>query len=134
MEGDKVRLRTYRQVWLQEHVIYQIERVRLPFPVSFRQAGIFGAAAAGMALLSRLPGVGSLSPGVRYLLLPGLLAWFLTRQRLDGKPPLRWALSWLLYALGPRRLNRFQPLRPEGARRFRGRIGYRLRGSRPPAD
>lgn len=129
MEIDKVRLRTYRQVWNQERVIYQIERVRLPFPVSFRQAGLFGIAALAMALLSAIPPIGSASPVLRYLLIPGALTWFLTRQRLDGKPPLRWLLSILRHALSPKRLNRFRPLPGHPNRiRFRGAIAFRMKG------
>lgn len=129
MEMEKVRLRTYRQVWDQERVIYQIERVRLPFPVSFRQAGLFGASVAAMLLISRIPLVAALPALTRYILLPALITWFLTKQRLDGKPPLLWLFGMLRYALSPKRLNRLRPLAAGGARlRFRGAIGYRMKG------
>lgn len=129
MEMEKVRLRTYRQVWEQERVIYQIERVRLPFPVSFRQAGLFGAALGAMLLLSRIPLVAALPALARYILLPGLITWFLTKQRLDGKEPLRWLFGMLRYAFSPKRLNRLRPMADGGApRRFRGAIGYRMKG------
>lgn len=39
------------------HLAYQIERVRLPFPVTFRQAGIFVAVLLALAPLRRLPGL-----------------------------------------------------------------------------
>lgn len=120
METDKIRLRTYKQVWSQERVIYQIERVRLPFPVSFRQAGVFAVALLVMAVVSRIPPVADLSPVLRYLIIPGVAAWFLTRQRLDGKPPLRWLLSMIRYLLGPKRLNRFRPM-PDTPGRLRFR-------------
>lgn len=129
MEQDKVRLRTYRQVWNQERVIYQIERVRLPFPVSFRQAGVMAAAMASMAALSEIPLIAQISPVLRYLLIPGAIAWFLTRQRLDGKPPLKWLLSMIRYLFSPKRLNRFRPIPAvPGRLRFRGTLGYRLKG------
>lgn len=129
MELDKVRLRTYRQVWVQEKVIYQIERIRLPFPVSFRQAGVFGVTALLMAFLSRVPGVGTTSPVVRYVLIPGVVTWFFTRQRLDGKSPARWLLSMLRFLMSPKRLNRMRPIPPTPERmRFGGAIGYRVKG------
>lgn len=127
--SDKVRLFTYRQIWNQDRVIYQIERVRLPFPVSFRQAGVFVAAVAAMALLSRVPALGATSPLLRYLVLPGLATWFFTQQRLDGKPPLRWLASMLRYLLSPKRLNRLKPMPDTPARvQFRSAVGYRLKG------
>jgi hypothetical protein len=129
MEIDKVRLRTYRQVWSTERVIYQIERVRLPFPVSFRQAGVFGAAMAVMFLISRIPLVAALPGLLRYIVIPAAVTWFLTKQRLDGKPPLAWLLTMLKYALSPKRLNRLAPIGETPARlRFREAIGYRAKG------
>lgn len=129
MELDRVRLRTYRQVWVQERVIYQIERVRLPFPISFRQVGVFGVTLLFMALVSRIPLIGQLPPLARYLGIPGLATWFLTKQRLDGKAPLRWLLSMLRFLLSSKRLNRLRPMAPTPRRmRLAGAIGYRLKG------
>jgi hypothetical protein len=104
-----VRIRTYRQVWLQEKVIYQVERVRLPFPISLRQASLFALFAVSLGLLgSIVPGL--LPPLLRYLLLPGALTWFLTRSRLDGKPPLLWLRSFLRFLCAPKRLRRLDPV------------------------
>lgn len=122
MESGQIRLRTYRQVWRLERVIYQIERVRLPFPVTFRQVGIFVFTLLVMVPLARLPGLRSLPGLVTYGLIPALAAWYLTSQTLDGKPPHRWLLSMAAYSLGPKRLNRFRPMAEGGRLRFyRGR-------------
>lgn len=129
MELDKVRLRTYRQVWDQERVIYRIERVRLPFPVTFRQAGVFAASALAMALLSRIPLIAAQPALARYVLLPAVITWFLTKQRLDGKPPLLWVLGMVRYALSPKRLRRLAPIERAPARlRMRSSVGYRVKG------
>ena len=129
MELDRVRLRTYRQVWSQERVIYQIERVRLPFPVSFRQMGVFSISLMLMVGISRILPLEKVSPILIYVVIPGGLTWFLTKQRLDGKPPLKWLLSMLRYALGPKRLNRLQPMPDQAATvRFDSTIRYRLKG------
>lgn len=129
MEQEKVRLRTYQQVWAQERVIYQIERVRLPFPVSFRQAGVFAVVLISMIFLSGLPGFDLISPLLRYVAIPAGATWFLTRQRLDGKSPLLWLLSIIRFYFAPKRLNRLRPV-PETPRRLRlkAAIGYRLKG------
>ena len=106
-----------------------MERVRLPFPVSFRQLEVFTTALFLMVVISKVPFVAILSPVVRYLMIPGLIAWYLTKQRLDGKPPLRWLLSWIRFALSPKRLNRLCSVRPTPERmRFKGSIGYRIEG------
>lgn len=131
MQDGKFRIRTYRQVWQLEHVIYQIERVRLPFPVTFRRIGLFVAALLLMLALSRLPPVDRLSPVLRYALVPGLVAWFLTSKRLDGKPPHRWVLSMLTYLLGPRQLNRMRPLPRAQGLRLTATLTYRSAPSDP---
>jgi len=126
---ERVRLRTYRQVWQQERVIYQIERVRLPFPVSFRQAGVFAATVLVMAVVSRIPPLAQASPLLRYVAVPAAVTWFLTRQRLDGKPPLRWLLAMVRYAFSPKRLNRLEPMGQLPARvTLKASIGYRMKG------
>lgn len=126
MQENKLRLRTYRQVWRLEQVIYQIERVRLPFPVTFRQIGIFGAVLLGMAALSRLPLIGAASPVLRYALIPGLAAWYLTSQRLDGKPPHRWVWSMLQYWSAPKRLSRLRPMDQPRRMRLAADVSYRV--------
>lgn len=129
MEPNNVRLRTYRQVWTQERVIYQVERVRLPFPVSFRQMGVFGATLLAMVGLSEIPPLALISPVLRYLIIPGAVTWFLTKQRLDGKPPIRWLFSLARFAFAPKRLNRLKPIADTpGHLRFRGAIGHRSKG------
>lgn len=126
MQEKRLRLRTYRQVWRLEQVIYQIERVRLPFPVTFRQIGIFGAVLLFMVLISPIPPLPMLSPVLRYGLLPGLAAWYLTTRRLDGKQPHRWALSMLRYWGAPKRLNRLKPMPVQGKVQMVAVTGYRV--------
>jgi hypothetical protein len=121
-----VRLRTYAQVWRLERVIYQIEGMTLPFAVTVQQVGICAAAIAAMVLLSSvLPGFARLSAGLRYLALPALLTWFLTRQRFDGKAPHRWVWGMLVYLFGPKRLNRLEAMPAGGRQRVRYYISWR---------
>lgn len=123
MDSGTIRLRTYRQVWRLERVIYQIERVRLPFPVTFRQVGVFVFTLLLLVPAGRLPVLSQLPPLLLYLGIPVLAAWYLTSQTLDGKPPHRWLLTMVAYSLSPKRVNRFRPM-PEGRRfRFTGKRG-----------
>jgi len=126
VQENRLRIRTYRQVWHLEQVIYQIERVRLPFPVTFRQVGVFGAALLVMVVVSRVGVVGALSPVLRYALIPGAVAWYLTSQRLDGKPPHRWIISMVRYWSAPKRLSRLQPMDETQRVRLAADVGYRV--------
>lgn len=134
MEEKRLRLRTYRQVWRLEQVIYQIERVRLPFPVTFRQIGLFAGVLLLMVLLSPIPPLAQLSPLLRYGLIPGLAAWYLTSQKLDGKLPHRWALSMLRYWFSPRRYSRLRPLTPGEKKRLAAPVSYRVAKGAPAPD
>lgn len=126
VQENRLRIRTYRQVWHLEQVIYQIERVRLPFPVTFRQIGVFGAVLLAMVVVSRVGVVGALSPVLRYALIPGAAAWYLTSQRLDGKQPHRWIISMVRYWGAPKRLNRLQPMNESQRVRLAADMGYRV--------
>ncbi|HYF95151.1 MAG TPA: conjugal transfer protein [Symbiobacteriaceae bacterium] len=121
----RIRLHTYAQVWRLERVIYQIEGISLPFAVTVQQVAIFFGTAAAMAVLSHLvPGFAHIGLLVRYVALPALISWFLTRQRLDGKVPHRWLLSMLAYWAGPKRLNRLQPMATGERRRIQIIVGF----------
>jgi len=109
-------------------MIYQIEGVRLPFPLSLRQGGTFAVLAVIMAIFSKIPGFALIPAAVRYLLIPGAVTWFLTKQKLDGKPPLKWLATWLAYLFSIKRLNRLQPLEQRGRLRFRGEVAGKRRG------
>jgi hypothetical protein len=126
MTENRLRLPTYNQVWRLERMIYRIERVSLPFPVTVSQIGVFVGALTFMVVLSALKPVMMLPATARYALIPGLFTWYLTRQSLDGKPPHLWVATMAGYLLGPRRLGGFAPL--SGLRRYRVRpvIAYRI--------
>lgn len=126
MAQERLRLRTYSQVWRLERVIYRIERVPLPFPVTVTQVGVFAGALVVMVILTRLGLTAGLPVTVRYALAPGLAAWFLTRQSLDGKLPHLWLAGMAAYLLGPRRLGRLRALPAPRRLRFRPRVAYRL--------
>lgn len=125
MSDNRLRIRTYRQVWHLEQVLYRIDRVNLPFPITFRQIGVFGASLVAMSLISRVPPVDALSPLLRYIIIPAAAAWYLTNQKLDGKLPHRWLISMLRYWTGPKRLNRLQPLAGQERVRLVAQVGYR---------
>jgi len=109
-------------------MIYQIEGLRLPFPLSLRQGGTFAVLVLCMAVLSKIPGIEQVPAAFRYILVPGAATWFLTRQKLDGKPPLKWLASWLAYFFSVKHLNRFQTYERSGKYRFREQVAGRRRG------
>ena len=82
----------------------------MPLPVHggvpIRSVGYFAAMAGVMALAARLPVLGALlEPAgwvMKYLGLPGAAAFLLTRVELEGRPPIRFLVGWLVHRVAPR--------------------------------
>lgn len=105
-----MEIRSYRTVFDLERRIYRIDGVRLnPAGVPVRGVVYCLAAAALLALIAALPGVGpivDLAPWyLREIALPAGLAALLVMLRIDGRPFHLAALSIAAQALSPRLLT-----------------------------
>ena len=105
--GTKV-VRSYRLVFRRRWRIFRIQNWRIPLPggLELRLIGYWLACLAAVSMLARLPVLGlplaAMSPALRLLAIPLLLAWALCRWELDGRPPHRAALGLLGWRLRPR--------------------------------
>ncbi|SGO61240.1 TcpE family [Mycobacterium tuberculosis] len=130
-------LRTYNQVFQIEKTVYSVEGIRLPFPVTYRQAGFFVGTIALMALLNIFPPTSLVMDSipildtylVKFIGIPALSAWLLTKKSrmMDGKAPHRFLWRWGEYQLSPRRFRRYQEIEePRGGKwKFEGVAAYR---------
>lgn len=125
---ENIILRSYNRVWRIERVIYRLEKIRLPFPVSFRQIGFFLIAWFLMKKLSGIEWIAQQSFVLRLILIPGAFAWFMTKYQFDGKPPHLFFWSLITYYFEPHKLARYRPVNKMPARfiykdvlAFRGR-------------
>lgn len=104
-------LRTYNSVWKVEKVLYAIQDVPLPIPVTYRQIGFFAGGMALVWVLDHFPPLSLIDLWlVEYIFLPGLMAWFFTKQLLDGKAPHRFLLRVVDYHLSPHHYNRYKEI------------------------
>lgn len=102
-------LRTYNSVWKVEKVLYGIQDIPLPIPMTYRQIGFFGGGVFIVWILNHFPPLSLLDLDlIEYVFLPGLFAWFFTKQLLDGKAPHRFFLRVIQFHLSPRRYNRYK--------------------------
>lgn len=116
------RFPTYQAVWSWERRIYRIEQIRLPMPVTFRWLGaVLGALVVTIPLNSLLDPLLPWAP-VRYVLLPILLANWLTKAKLDGKPPLAWVTGVVAYLFVPKRWTVHGPVKRQGRVKFTVRV------------
>ena len=118
---EGLEIRSFGIVFRLERRLHRIDRWRLPLPYGLPVRGLaYGAAAAVLfAVLGRFPLLGELvgliPPPARFLLLPFGIGLALARARVDGRPAHGFALGWLAFRFGPRRLNAFRPVPVAGA-------------------
>ena len=120
-------LRTYNSVWKVEKVLYGIQDIPLPIPLTYRQIGFFAGGVMLVWLLNHFPPLSLLHLGlIEYIFLPGLFAWFFTKQLLDGKAPHRFFIRVVQYHLSPRLQNRYKEVSDiKKPYKYSSKIGYR---------
>ncbi|MGO3170116.1 MAG: conjugal transfer protein [Bavariicoccus seileri] len=97
------KLKSYTRIWSVEKVIYAINDFRLPFPVTFNQMTWFVLSLLVVMLLGNLPPL-SLIDGalLKYVGVPLLLTWFMSKKSFDGKKPYGFLKSVVTYYFRPK--------------------------------
>jgi len=120
-------LRTYNSVWKVEKVLYGIQDIPLPIPLTYKQIGFFSGGVLVIWILNHFPPFSLLDFGlIEYFFLPGLFTWFFTKQLLDGKAPHRFLIRMIQYHLSPRYLNRYKEVSDvKKPYKYASKVGYR---------
>lgn len=94
------KIRSYTSIWSVEKVIYAINDLQLPFPITFTQMTWFIVSLFVVILFSNVPPL-SLIDGalLKYIGLPVGLTWFMSQKTFDGKKPYGFLKSVITYAL-----------------------------------
>src|SRR3954452_20885582 len=106
---DRLVIRSYRRVFDVDRRIYRVDRWTLPVPggVPLRGLGYFLATLLAVVAAGRLPVmdalVHALSPPLRYVVLPLLVAMLATQSAPDGRAAHRSAGTCLSLPLRPPR-------------------------------
>ena len=111
-----------------ERWMFSILDVKLPFPVSFRQAGFFFLGLVIMGFFTLLPVIGSFVKSgwlVSYIIFPCLITYYLDKSKLDGKPPLIYLIDRFTYTFQKGHYNRYERIEKLGKSKFTGAIGFR---------
>jgi hypothetical protein len=120
-------LRTYNSVWKVEKVLYGIQDIPLPIPLTYRQIGFFTGGVIIVWLLNHFPPLSLLHLGlIEYIFLPGLFSWFFTKQSPDGKATHRFLIRVAQYHLSPHLFNRYKEVsNVKKPYQYASLIGYR---------
>lgn len=97
------KIRSYTSIWSVEKVIYAINDLQLPFPITFTQMTWFIVSLFVVIIFGSLPPL-SLIDGalLKYLGIPVVLTWFMCQKTFDGKKPYGFLKSIITYVLRPK--------------------------------
>jgi hypothetical protein len=118
--AERLIVRSYRRVFRVDRRIYRVDRWALPVPggVPLRGVGYFAAAVGLVLLAGELPAIGSLvgalSPPLRYVVVPLVVAVLATQATPDGRVAHRFIADWLRLRLRARRRSAGRPVVLEG--------------------
>ena len=98
------RLKSYTSIWKVEKVLYGIQDVTLPFPLTFSQmAWLAGSLLAVIFIFDGLPPLCYTDNFlIKYVVIPAGITWFMSKRTFDGKKPYSFLKSALLYMVRPR--------------------------------
>lgn len=112
MNSNQKVVKSYNNVWRISRTFYTIGGFDLPMPVSLNFMLYFMLSIVPMHMFG-----GLLPSFIRYLLIPGGIAWIFDQRMLDGKNPFQFARSvvihYYLVLFKGYKINRFRHYRAE---------------------
>lgn len=92
------KIRSYTSIWAVEKVIYAINDMQLPFPITFTQMTWFVVSLLAIILFGNIPPL-SLVDGalLKYIGIPVGITWFMCQKTFDGKKPYGFLKSVITY-------------------------------------
>jgi hypothetical protein len=129
--SDTIVVRSFRVVFdLGLRRLFKVDRFRVPFPYGLPLRGVayWAVSLLTLLILMRLPATGeavhALPAPVRYLLLPGGIAYLLLQVAPDGRSAHTAALAWLRYRLTPKRVAAWRAAEAVGSRVVLGEMTF----------
>lgn len=108
------KVRSYTSIWSVEKVLYAINDLTLPFPITFTQMTWFIVSLFVVMLLGDLPPL-SLIDGafLKYVGLPAGITWFMSQKTFDNKKPVGFLRSVINYAFAPKLTYAGKPVKAQ---------------------
>lgn len=126
-------VKVYTPLMRYEKILFAIQDLELPFPVTYRQIGFFFTSLAAMFLIIHLPGLGFLQSSwlINYIAIPCGLTWFFTKFKLDGKSPHRYIWDYFMFKQSAGIYNRYQKADTPDKYEYKTVVTYRHKGDEP---
>ncbi|KZE78157.1 hypothetical protein AV654_19470 [Paenibacillus elgii] len=117
---------TYKRVWKIERTLVRLDRFKLPRPITIWQIIYFMVAFVVVLIIDKnTPLLSWLGGTLRYVFLPGAIAFYLSKVKHDGKAPHRFLLTIIKYELSPKILNRYKAAETAGKQKYEGVCTFR---------
>ncbi len=107
------KIRSYTSIWSVEKVLYAINDVNLPFPVTFTQMTWFIVALFLVMLLGDVPPLSFIDGAfLKHLGIPAAITWFMSQKTFDNKRPLGFLRSVITYFTAQKITFSGRPVKP----------------------
>ncbi|WP_270223238.1 conjugal transfer protein [Lacticaseibacillus paracasei] len=108
------KVRSYTSIWSVEKVLYAINDLQLPFPITFTQMTWFIVSLFAVMLLGDLPPLSSIDGAfLKYVGIPAGLTWFMSQKTFDNKKPMGFLRSVINYAITPKLIYAGKPVKSQ---------------------
>ncbi|SRR6476620_4846968 len=126
----KKPVKVYTPLMRYDKILFAIQDLELPFPVTYRQIGFFFGTLLFMILFVHLPGLGFLESSwlINYVAIPIAATWFFTKFKLDGKAPLRYIHDYIRFKLMMGIYNRYEKIDTPDQYKYTTVVTYRNKG------
>lgn len=126
----KKSVKVYTPLMRYDKILFAIQDLELPVPVTYRQIGFFFGTLAFMMIFVHLPGLGFLQSSwlINYIGIPIAATWFFTKFKLDGKMPLLYIYDYLRFKLFGGIYNRYEKVDTPDKYQYASVITYRNKG------
>lgn len=106
------KIKSYTSIWSVEKVIYAINDLQLPFPITFTQMTWFVLSVLFVMMFSQIPPLSFINGAfLKYLGLPVAFTWFMSQKTFDGKKPYGFLKSIISYLLRSKLTYAFKPVK-----------------------
>jgi len=127
-ESPRMTVSNYTKIWNLDWVIYALEGKKLPIPANLRIVGIFVACEVFWIIVGQIL---FFIPGAyTYFFLPGVSAWLIAKQKLDGKAPHKWLLGMIFFWMRPKHLHRYRKMEHNKNYAYGSKVVYRTKRER----
>lgn len=92
------KIRSYTNIWNVEKVLYSINDLKLPFPVTYTQMAWMVASVIFVIMFGNIPPFCFIeNVFIKYLVVPVGVTWFMSKKTFDGKKPYAFLKSVFSY-------------------------------------